>query len=114
MITSRIKIMRKTKTGGILTNAAGGENANHGLIVGMARGEHGGETRDFFLAAADGAGLFKLPAVAHDLERAFAVDFFLQPPQRTIHRFAFFQFDLCHYTHFLPGAGTTCLGQIPA
>ena len=28
---------------------------------------------------------------AHDLKRALAVDFFLQPPQRTIHRFAFFQ-----------------------
>jgi hypothetical protein len=28
---------------------------------------------------------------AHDFKRALAVDFFLQPPQRPIHRFAFFQ-----------------------
>ena len=65
-------------------------NANHGLVVGVARGKHGGETGDFFLATADGARLFKLPAGTHDLERAFAVDFFLQPTQRTFHRFAFF------------------------
>ena len=32
-----------------------------------------------------------MPMAAHNLERALAVDFFLQPPQRTIHRFAFFQ-----------------------
>jgi hypothetical protein len=32
-----------------------------------------------------------MPVSAHDFERALAVDFFLQPPQRTIHRFAFFQ-----------------------
>jgi len=73
----------------------------------MARGEHGGEPGDFFLAPADGGRLFKLPAHAHDFERALAVNFFLQPPQCTIHRFAFFQFNLCHYTHFLSGAGTT-------
>ena len=74
-------------------------------LIGVARGEHGGETGDFFLAAADGAGLFELPAVAHDLERAFAVNFFLEPTQSTFHRFAFFQFNLCQCTHFLPGAG---------
>jgi hypothetical protein len=77
----------------------------NGLVVGVARGEHGGETGDFFLATAHGARLFKLPAVTHDFERAFAVDFFLQPTQRTVHRFAFFQFNLCHYTHFLSRAG---------
>jgi len=60
------------------------------LIVRVARGEHGGETGDFFLAPAHGAGLLVLAAVANDLERAFTVDFFLQSPQRTIHRFAFF------------------------
>ena len=32
-----------------------------------------------------------MPVSAHDFERALAVDFLLQPPQRTIHRFAFFQ-----------------------
>ena len=80
-------------------------------LVGVARGEHGGETGDFFLATADGAGLFKLPAVAHDLERAFAVNFFLQPTQSTFHRFAFFQFNLCQCTHFLPEAGENCTGS---
>jgi len=87
--------------------------ASAGLVVGVARGEHGGETGDFFLAAADGARLFELPAVAHDFQRAFAVNFFLQPTQRTFHRFAFFQFDLCHYTHILSGAGDNCPGQFP-
>jgi len=53
------------------------EAANPGLIVGVARGEHGGETGDFFLAPTDGARLFKLSAVTHDFERAFAIDFFL-------------------------------------
>ena len=60
------------------------------LVVGVARGEPGGETGDFFLAAAAFARLFKLPAAADDIQRAFAVDFFLQPTQRTIHWFAFF------------------------
>ena len=32
-----------------------------------------------------------MPVSAHDFERDLAVDFLLQPPQRTIHRFAFFQ-----------------------
>ena len=60
------------------------------LVVGVARGEHGGETGDFFLATAHGAGFLILPAVTNDLERAFAVDFFLKPAQRAIHGFAFF------------------------
>ena len=75
------------------------------LIVRVAGGEHGGETGDFFLATAHGAGLLILPAVANNLERAFAIDFFLKPTQRTIHRFAFFQFNLCQCTHFLSGGG---------
>jgi hypothetical protein len=53
--------------------------------------EHRGEPRDLFLATALLARLFKMPVPAHDFERALAVNFFLQPPQRTIHRFAFFQ-----------------------
>ena len=60
------------------------------LVVGVARGEHGGETGDFFLAAAAFARLFKLPAAAHNFERAFAIDFFLKPTQRTVNWFAFF------------------------
>ena len=60
------------------------------LVVSVARGEHGGETGDFFLASTTFARLFKLPAAADDFQRAFAVDFFLQPTQRTIHWFTFF------------------------
>jgi hypothetical protein len=36
-----------------------------------------------------------MPMSAHDFKRALTVDFFLQPPQRTIHRFAFFQSYFC-------------------
>ncbi len=60
------------------------------LQIRVARGQHRGEPRDFFLAAALFTRLFKMPVIAHDFKRALAVDFFLQPPQRTIHRFAFF------------------------
>jgi hypothetical protein len=60
------------------------------LQIRVARGQHGGETRDFLLAAAFFAGLFERAMAAHDFQRAFAVDFFLQPSQRAIHRFAFF------------------------
>jgi hypothetical protein len=60
------------------------------LQIRVARREHRGEPRDFFLATALLTRLFKMPMAAHDFERALAVNFFLQPPQRTIHRFAFF------------------------
>ena len=60
------------------------------LVVGVARGEHGGETGDFFLAAAAFARLFELPTAAYDFQCAFAVDFFLKPTQRTVYWFAFF------------------------
>ena len=60
------------------------------LQIRVAGGEHRGKTRDLFLAAALFTRLFKMPVTAHDLERAFAVDFLLQSPQRTIHWFAFF------------------------
>ena len=100
-----IKIKVKTKTGRILTNATGGENANHGLVICVARGEHGGETGNLLLATADGTRFLELPAHTHVFQRAFAIDFFLQPTQRTFYRFAFFQFNLCHYTHFLSVGG---------
>ena len=60
------------------------------LQIRVTGGQHGGETRHFFLAAAFFAGLFKRPAAAHDFQRALAVDFFLKPAQRAFHRFAFF------------------------
>ena len=62
--------------------------------VSVACGKHGGETGDLFLPAADGRGFLELPTHTDDFERAFAVDFFLKPAQRTFHRFAFFQFNL--------------------
>ena len=89
------------------------EVTNH-LFVGVTRGEHGGETRNFFFATALLAGLFEAPVGAHDLERAFAVDFFLQPTQRTFHGFAFFQFNLCQCTHFLSGGGKETARAVPA
>jgi len=58
--------------------------------VRVTGGQHRGKTRDFFLAAALFTRLFEMPVAAHDLERAFAVDFFLQPPQCTIHWLTFF------------------------
>ena len=60
------------------------------LQIRVALFEHRGKPRDFFLAPALLTRLFEMPAIARDFERALAVDFFLQPPQRTIHRFAFF------------------------
>lgn len=65
------------------------------LHVRVTRGQHGREARDFLLSATALARLFKMPMTAHGLERAFAINFFLQPTQRTIHRFAFFQFNFC-------------------
>ena len=86
---------------------------NTDSVVSVALGKHGGETGDFFLPTADGARFLELPARTDDFERAFAVDFFLQPTQRTFHRFAFFQFNLCQCTHFLSGAGDNCQWQFP-
>ncbi len=56
----------------------------------MTGGQHGGETRHFFFAAAFFAGLFKAAVGADGFERAFAVDFFLQSAQCAFHWLAFF------------------------
>ena len=64
------------------------------LQVGVTGGQHGGEPRHFFFAAAFLAGLFKGPALPHGLERALAVDLFLQSPQCFIYWLAFFEFNL--------------------
>ena len=61
------------------------------LQIRITRGQHGGEPRHFLLAATALARLFKVPMIAHFLERAFAVDFFLQSPQRLLNWFAFFE-----------------------
>ena len=60
------------------------------LQVGVTRSQHRGKARGFFLAAPLFTRLFKMPVIAHDLEGSFAVNFFLQSPQRTFHWFAFF------------------------
>jgi hypothetical protein len=61
------------------------------LQIGVTRAEHRGKARGLFLAAALFTRLFKMPMIAHDLQGPFAVNFFLQSPQRTFHWFAFFQ-----------------------
>src|ERR1017187_1336684 len=50
------------------------------LQIRVTRREHRGETRDFFLATAPLARLFKMPVSAHDFKRALAVNFFFLPP----------------------------------
>jgi hypothetical protein len=60
------------------------------LQVGVTRSQHRGKTRGFFLAPALFTRLFEMPVIAHDLEGSFAVNFFLQSPQRAFHGFAFF------------------------
>ena len=60
------------------------------LQVRVAGAKHRGKARGFFLAAALFTRLFKMPVIAHDLQGSFAVNFFLQSPQRAFHWFAFF------------------------
>src|ERR1041385_1817270 len=55
------------------------------LQVGVARAQHGREPGGLHLAAAAFAGLLKMPVIAHFLQGAFAVDLFLQSPQRLVH-----------------------------
>ena len=59
------------------------------LQIRVAGGQHGGKAGGLFLASALFTRLFKMPVITHDLERAFAVDFFLQSPQCAFHGFAF-------------------------
>jgi len=63
------------------------------LEVGVTRGQHRGKARGFSLRRRFSLGFFEMPVIAHDLEGSFAVNFFLQSPQRTFHWFAFFQSD---------------------
>jgi hypothetical protein len=60
------------------------------LLIGVAGAKHSGEAGHFFFAAAPFARLFEAAAIAHFFERAFAVDFFLQPAEGLICWFAFF------------------------
>ena len=69
------------------------DSTNYKSQIRVTGGQHGGETRHFFLAAPLFTGLFKRATAAHDFQRALAVDFFLKPAQRAFHRFAFFQFN---------------------
>ncbi len=88
-ITSKIKI-KKIEIRAHPNGTRADFEGKFRLIVRVTGCEHGGETGNLFLAPTDGARFFVLPAAANDLERAFAVNFFLQSPQRTVHRFAFF------------------------
>src|SRR5437773_1477602 len=51
------------------------------LEVRVAGAEHGGEPGGLLFAPAALAGLLEMPMVAHRLERPFAVNLFLEPPQ---------------------------------
>jgi hypothetical protein len=64
-----------------------------GLQIGVARGQHRGETRGFHLTAFALARLFEMPMIADFFQRAFAVDFLFQPAQRLVHGLAFFKSD---------------------
>ena len=55
------------------------------LQVGVTCAQHGGETRDLFLAPAAFARLFKMPVITDFLQGSFAVDSFFQPAQGPIH-----------------------------
>ena len=65
------------------------------LQVRVTGAQHGGEARGFHLATLGGARFFKGPLGADDSQRSFAVDFFLQSPQRFFNWLAFFEFDFC-------------------
>ena len=63
--------------------------------IGVAGAQHGGKAGCFHFAALSFAGLFKMPVVAHFLQRPFAIDLFLQSPQGFVNGFAFFQSNFC-------------------
>src|ERR1039458_6626824 len=64
--------------------------ATQRLCVGVARAEHGGKPRHLLFAAAALTGLLKMPVVACDLQRPFAVNLLLQSPQCPFHWLALF------------------------
>src|SRR5581483_2922641 len=68
-----------------------------GSQVRVAGAEQGGEARRLHLAAFAFARLFKVPMVADGLERAIAIDFFLQSSQCLLNRLAFFQSNVCQF-----------------
>ena len=49
--------------------------------VGVARAEHRRESGCFLFAPAALARLFEMPVVPYHLQRPFAIDLFLEPPQ---------------------------------
>jgi hypothetical protein len=69
--------------------------------VGVTSRQHGGEPGRLFLAATAFTRLFEVPVIAHDFQRAFTVDFFLQSPQRFLNGLALFQLNFCQ-TNSLP------------
>mgnify|MGYP001769729046 CR=1 FL=1 len=63
-------------------------------LVGVATGQHGGETRNLFLAATLLTRLLVMPVGAHGAESAFAIQPLLQPAERLLDRLALLEFDL--------------------
>jgi len=80
---------------------------NPKLQVSVTRGQHGREARDFLLATATFARLFKMPMTAHGFKRAFAIDFLLQSTQCPIYWFAFFLFNFCQRNSLPSSCGKT-------
>ena len=52
-----------------------------------------------------------MPMIAHFLQSAFAIDFFLQSSQRFVHRLAFFQSYFGQNSHFLSPYRLSVIGQ---
>jgi hypothetical protein len=64
-----------------------------GLEIRVTRGQHGGESGHFHFATLAFARLFKMPVIAHDFKRPFAIDFLFQSSQGLFDWLAFFQFN---------------------
>lgn len=84
--------------------APGQSSADQGLLIGIARRQHGGEPRDFFLTTPPFARLFVAPAHAHIAQGTFAINLLLETTQRFINGLAFFQFNLGQ-SNSLPSRG---------
>ena len=80
----------KQRPNAVINSTASGHGEFKGLQIRVTGGQHGGEPGRFHLATAPFARLFKMPVVAHDLQRAFAVDFLFQSPQGLFDWLAFF------------------------
>ncbi len=62
--------------------------------VGVPGFQHGRETGGFHFAPPPCAWFFKMAVTANFLQSSFAINFLFEAPQRLVHRFALFQFNL--------------------